>query len=103
MALRKKYSANKKNCRVTFTLPKEIGANFEELSVVGDFNNWDSHANRMTENEPDGSYSTTIDLKAGKEYQFKYLLDGNQWLNEPEADKRVDTYISNSKNSMIKV
>ena len=103
MALLKKYSANKKTCHVTFILPREIGANFEEISVVGDFNDWDPHANRMTENQPDGSYSTTINLEAGKEYQFKYLLDGDQWLNEPDADKQVDTYISNSKNSVINV
>jgi hypothetical protein len=39
MAINKRYSKDKKACRVTFTLPKEISENFEEICVVGDFNN----------------------------------------------------------------
>jgi hypothetical protein len=36
-----------------------------------------------------GEFSVSVDLKKGREYQFKYLLDGRAWLNEAEADKHV--------------
>jgi len=34
----------------------------------------------------DGSYSLTLSLKVGKSYQYRYLLDGNRWENDWEAD-----------------
>lgn len=39
MAIKKTYSQDKKVCQVNFTLPKEVCENFQEVSVVGDFNN----------------------------------------------------------------
>lgn len=41
MAIIKKYSNDKKICHVTFILPKAISANFEQVNLVGDFNDWD--------------------------------------------------------------
>ena len=40
------------------------------------FNNWDKSANRMKKLVKDGSFSVVVDLEVGKEYEFKYLLDG---------------------------
>ena len=36
-----------------------------------------------------GEFSVSIDLEKGREYQFKYLIDGLGWLNEKEADRHV--------------
>jgi hypothetical protein len=47
-----------------------------------------------------GDYSVTLTLEKGKEYQFKYLIDAKQWVNDPEADK----YVANAfqgENSVI--
>lgn len=101
MALNKEYSHNKKECKITFTLPKDIVSDFSKISVVGDFNNWDPNVNVFTENQVDGSYSAEIVLPSSHEYQFKYLCDGVQWFTEPEADRQVDAYFAGSKNSMI--
>ena len=49
MSIEKKYSKNKKNCKVTFTVPKEIGDRFHILSLVGDFNFWDPKENIFSE------------------------------------------------------
>ena len=103
MAVLKKYSHDKKNCRVTFTLPKELCENFDEISVVGDFNNWDSHQNKFSHKNSDGSSSTEVVLEAGREYKFKYLCDGTTWLNEPDADKQIDTQFGDSKNSVMTI
>ncbi len=103
MALKKKYLKNKPICKVTFTIPKEIGERFKTASVLGDFNQWDINANIMLKLKKDRSFSTTIDLDKGKEYKFRYLLDGEQWANEPDADDQILTHFGNSKNSVIKI
>ena len=103
MALNKEYSHNKKECKITFILPKEFMSDFSKISLVGDFNNWDPDENLFTENQTDGSYSVEVILPSEHEYQFRYLCDGVQWFNEPEADKQVDTYFAGSKNSVIVV
>lgn len=103
MATSKIYSQDKKVCRVTFTLPKEVCENFEEISVVGDFNNWDPYHDKFSHRHPDGSSSIELVLDAGNEFKFRYLCDGATWLNEPEADAEVLTYYGDSKNSVIVV
>jgi 1,4-alpha-glucan branching enzyme len=76
----------KGTCKVTFELPKEVGA--EQASIVGDFNNWDGRATPM-KRKRDGSFSAAVSLEAGKEYRFRYLLDDSRWENDWGADSYV--------------
>jgi len=101
MSLKKEYSKNKKNCKVTFTIPKEIGDRFQILSLVGDFNNWNPNTNIFSETEKDGTYSLSVVFDSNNEYQFRYLGDGVNWFNEHEADKEVDTYFPGANNSVV--
>jgi len=103
MGIIKKYSEDKSICRVTFTLSKELSDNFDQVSLVGDFNDWDIHRIKFTRNTPEGSFTAEHDLVAGKEYQFRYLGNGHIWLNEPEADSHVLTHFGDSENSVLKV
>jgi predicted flap endonuclease-1-like 5' DNA nuclease len=64
---------------VTFTLLTE-----EAVSVVGDFNGWDPHANPLPLSDS-GKRSTTIELGPGR-YAFRYLADGGRFFDDPEAD-----------------
>jgi hypothetical protein len=68
MALKKEYSRDGGECKVTFTLPKEIMSNFSKISLVGDFNNWDPDVNLITENQADGSYSVEVILPSEHDY-----------------------------------
>lgn len=101
MAIEKKYSSDKKVCRVKFSLPKEINENFREICVVGDFNNWDPHKSKMSHTEANGSICLELDLESGREYSFKYLCNNEVWLVEPDADKQVQTHYGDSQNSVI--
>ncbi len=101
MALSKKYSQDKKVCRISFTLPKEICENFSEVSIVGDFNNWDPNQDKFVNKNSDGSSSIELVLDAGKEFQFRYLCDGHIWLNEPEADGKSLTHFEDVNNSLL--
>ena len=100
MAIKKEYSTDKTICKVTFTIPKEIAEQFKEISLVGDFNNWDPKANLFSLIIKDGDHSVSVELKANKEYQFRYLGDSQTWLNEIEADKHVPNFYG-SENSYI--
>ncbi len=70
-------------CRATFKLPADVAA--EKAYLVGDFNNWDQQALPMKKLK-DGSFSVTISLETGKSYRFRYVLDGERWENDWEAD-----------------
>jgi len=100
MSIKKEYSKDKATCKVTFTLPKETVEQFNEVALAGDFNNWDPKANLFVVKET-GEYSVSLELKAGIEYQFRYLGNGNAWLNESEADKHVLNPFGDSENSVI--
>jgi len=71
------------SCRVWFYLPAEVNA--EKAALVGDFNDWDETANPMKVKK-DGTFYTAVTLEKGKSYQFRYLLDGERWENDWEAD-----------------
>ena len=80
----KGYLKNKKGvCKVTFELPSQVDA--KTATVVGDFNNWDAKATPM-KRKKDGSFSAAVNLEAGKEYRFRYLLDDTRWENDWGAD-----------------
>lgn len=103
MSIKKEYSQNNAECKVTFILNKELAENFKKISVIGDFNNWNPDINLFSESESDGSYTATIFLPSNTSYQFRYLGDGVNWFNEPEADGEVDSYFKGFTNSVLKV
>lgn len=84
--IKKRYSADRSTCVVTFIFSE--GNEVRSASVVGDFNSWDKDANPMTRQE-DGTWVAEVKLKAGREYQYRYFVNGNSWHNDPDADKYV--------------
>lgn len=93
--IKKQYLKSRPVCKVTFSLNAETGA--EKAEVVGDFNGWEPTA---MEQLKDGRFKVVLELEQGNAYQFRYLLNGNDWVNEEEAD----TYTPNpyfGENSVI--
>ena len=82
--MKKEYSKTGRSCRVTFELPAE--ANAETAALCGEFNDWDASQHPLKRRK-DGSFSTTVSLKPGSEYRFRYLVDGERWENDWGADK----------------
>lgn len=83
--LKKEYLKNKPTCKVTFTLPAEAINGVSEVQVLGDFNNW-NHEQGVKMKSGKAGFETTLELAAGRYYEFRYLLDGNIWANDPAAD-----------------
>ncbi len=99
MSFKKTYLESKPECKVTFKLKKDLANSASEANLVGDFNNWDKHALKMKKLKS-GEFSLTLNLEKDKEYQFRYLLNSKEWINDPEADKFVPN-IFQSENSVI--
>lgn len=100
MALYKTYSKKKDACTVTFELPSEATMGVKKVALVGDFNNWDNTSDILTQNK-DGLYSITLKLEAGREYQFRYLMDESRWENDWAADKYLPSSYGNADNSVV--
>jgi 1,4-alpha-glucan branching enzyme len=101
MSLKKQYLKSKPVCKVTFVLAKDIITSATAVNLAGDFNNWDYESIPMKK-QKNGEFSVSIDLEKGREYQFKYLINGKDWINESEADKLVPNEFQ-SKNSVVVV
>lgn len=84
--LKKEYAAASSACRITFRLPKDAVGKARRVTVVGDFNKWERDASPMKKLN-NGDFETILELPAGKEYKFRYLIDGHRWENDWYADK----------------
>ncbi|MDZ4771283.1 MAG: isoamylase early set domain-containing protein [Chloroflexota bacterium] len=82
--LKKQYLKSKAEVKVTFSLPAAVQG--ETVFLVGDFNEWSETTTPMKK-QKDGSFSLTLNLEKGHEFQFRYLVNGTEWHNDWEADK----------------
>lgn len=72
---------------VTFELPESIWAN--SIHLVGDFNGWNRTSHPLVQNRRNPNWHITLELEANQEYQFRYLVDGKEWVNDCRADRYV--------------
>lgn len=100
--IRKKYLRTRRVCKVTFILPKTISGDAQSACIVGDFNGWNNTANPMKMSKSEG-FTVTLELEPDREYQFRYLIDGSKWENDPNADKYVKSPFEDSENSVVSV
>ncbi|GAB4411570.1 MAG: isoamylase early set domain-containing protein [Bacteroidia bacterium] len=100
MSISKKVLKSKPVCKVTFKVGKEEANGAEKVQLLGDFNEW-SHDAEPMEKLKNGTFTATLELETGREYQFRYLVDGHTWLNEAEADKTVVSPFGDSSNSVL--
>jgi hypothetical protein len=54
-----------------------------EVSLVGDFNDWDASVTRLSRGEG-GVWSVVVPLKPGR-FAYSYVVDGVAWYADPEA------------------
>ena len=81
--LKKSYSKTGTVCRVTFKYENEEQA--ASAVLAGEFNDWSLTAAPMKKLK-DNSFSVTLSLPANQNYRFRYVLDGNVWVNDSQAD-----------------
>ncbi len=78
MSIKKQFLKSKPVCKVVFRLDATEANGAKKVQVLGDFNNWDQTAEPLTQLKSN-DFSATLELESGKEYQFRYLIDGSNW------------------------
>ena len=82
----KRGALQKDKVSVTFEIPGTIWA--DRIHLVGDFNGWDRESLPF-QRDREGNWRLELELDAGREYRFLYLVDGDHWRGEWQADKSV--------------
>jgi len=88
MSFKKQFLKSKPVCKVSFRLDASDAAGAKSVQLLGDFNNWDKSVEPMTALKSN-DFTATLELETGKEYQFRYLIDGSEWKNDTQADYLV--------------
>ncbi len=60
-----------------------------KVSVVGDFNGWDTTATPMTQSSNEGAWSARITLLPGR-HVYAYFVNGEKWTIDPLAPQVPD-------------
>lgn len=53
-----------------------------EVTVVGDFNDWDRSRTHLSRSAPDQPWTVTLELARGR-YRYAFLVDGSKWISDP--------------------
>jgi len=54
------------------------------VSVVGDFNGWDAHADAMTRDAASGLWSHSMALRPGR-HVYAFVVDDSVWMRDPRS------------------
>ena len=98
--LKKQYLKTQSACKVTFTFPVEAAPDARQVTLVGDFSDWDRWAIPMKRLE-DGSFTVTVTLEKGREYRFRYFIDDEWWANDWSADRYEKTPFGDNDSVVI--
>lgn len=100
MSIKKQVLKSKPECKVTFRITKDLANGAEEARVVGCFNDWDINTAPMKKLKS-GEFTTTVSLPSDSEYQFRYLLGSDVWINDPDSEELVTNEFGD-ENSLLR-
>jgi len=86
--LKKQFSKSKPTCKVTFTLPKEAVAKGKRVELVGEWNDW-NEKKAVKMKAVKSNFTGSVELKTGRNYEFRYLIGKSKWENDWQADGYV--------------
>ncbi|PIQ22996.1 hypothetical protein COW36_01795 [bacterium (Candidatus Blackallbacteria) CG17_big_fil_post_rev_8_21_14_2_50_48_46] len=73
-------------------------ADFESVYLAGEFNRWEAHSLPLKKEK--GVWTRLLELPPGV-HQYKFVIDGKNWVLDPEADSVLTPYAE--RNSVIRV
>jgi len=79
----KTYLKTKNVCKVKFTFAETA----ETVAILGLNNDWETSV-ALTKKK-DGTFACEVSLPKETRHEFKYLVNGSDWLNESAADAEV--------------
>ncbi len=91
--------ASRKNSRKRITFEVEASPD-SEVFVAGSFNDWDPGKKKLRFKKSAGIHSITMLLDRGKQFEYKYVVDGD-WCVDPNNDEVVSNGLG-SMNSVLR-
>ena len=65
-----------------------VAPNAKQVSLVGDFNDWDQASTPLLKVAANGVWTAEVKLPPGR-YAYAFLLDGQRWIADPGAPPAV--------------
>lgn len=93
--LQKTYYKTKDYCKVKFSFKPELAETVEILGLNSDWEN-----SIIMSKKKDGTFNAEVNLPKDSKHEFKYRIDSNLWVNDPEADSEVPNSFGGS-NSLV--
>ena len=92
----KTYYKTKDYCKVKFSFKPD---NAETVQILGLNSDWQKSVSMSK--KKDGSFAVEVTLPKPSKHQFKYLVNEDQWLNEPEADLQEPNEFGGSNSVLV--
>jgi alpha-amylase len=70
------------------------------VHLAGEFNGWSMTATPMADEDDDNLWRTWYPLRPGRSYEYKFVVDGHQWVTDPNAP---ETNPANYNNGVVYV
>jgi 1,4-alpha-glucan branching enzyme len=100
MSIEKQFLKSRGEYKVKFRVDKRQARDANAVYLVGDFNDWNTSATPMDQLKS-GDYCAVLYLDPDQTYQFRYLVDGKEWLTDVEADLLTPSPYADAQNSVI--
>ena len=94
--VQKTYFKTKDYCKVKFIFNIE---NAETIEILGLNSDWQNSITMSK--KKDGTFSCDVTIPKNTQHQFKYLVNQNEWLNDPDADDLVPNEFGGSNSVII--
>jgi len=62
----------------------------QEVAVAGDWNSWDPSSHQMQRINNEDTWELKFRLESEGEYRYQLVIDGEEWIPDPEADLHVE-------------
>lgn len=62
----------------------------EQVALAGDFTGWETSKLVLEDSDGDGVWEARIKLEKGKVYEYNFIIDGEEWIPDPNALMQVD-------------
>jgi 1,4-alpha-glucan branching enzyme len=93
--LKKRYFKTNDECEVTFEFE---GDAVDSVALVSEANDWKPV--EMKQRKKDGVFYAKLRLPKEGQFQYRYLVDGQNWVNDDAADAYVPNEFG-SQNSIV--
>lgn len=89
--------------QIVFTLPAQALGTATGAILLGDFNNWSIDEAIELTPQQDGTWAANVLLQEGKTYEYRFLLNNGQWVNDAAAQNYIHKPEFDAVNSVIAV